>query len=239
MGAAVTDGAASSGARLVSVVVPTYQEANAIGLCLEAVVRAGDGRPFEVIVSDGGSTDATTAIAAAAGARVVGGARGRGGQLQRGAQLARGEVLLFLHADTLLPPQAFSSIAEVLERPGVVGGAFRLAFDDPGGRFRLAAAFANVRARVFGRPWGDQAQFCRRTTFEECGGFPDWPFLEDVEFAARLRKLGRLALLPTPVVTSARRYRHGGVIANALRNQLILGLFALGVPPRRLQRLYW
>jgi rSAM/selenodomain-associated transferase 2 len=221
-----------------AVVVPTCQEATTIECCLSAVAAAAGSRQVDVVVSDSGCDD-TAAVAAAMGARVIVGPRGRGGQLQRGAMAARGEVLLFLHADTLLPANAFELIEQVLGRPEVVGGAFRLAFDAPEFRYRVAAGLANVRAQVLARPWGDQAQFCRRTAFERCGGFPDWPFLEDVELVARLRCVGRLVLLPAAVVTSARRYRRGGLLANTLRNQLILVFFALGVSPQRLQRLYW
>lgn len=221
-----------------AVVVPTCGEAATIERCLQAVRAAAGPWEVDIVVSDSGC-DETASIAATMGARVIVGPRGRGGQLQRGATTARGEVLLFLHADTLLPTNAFELIAAALARPEVVGGAFRLTFDAPAFRYRLAAGLANLRAAALGRPWGDQAQFCRRRTFEQCGGFPDWPFLEDVELVARLRRLGRVVVLPEAVVTSARRYRRGGLLANAGRNQLILLLFAIGVSPRRLQRLYW
>jgi len=168
---------------------------------------------------------------------VVTGAQGRGPQLNLGAQAATAEVLLFLHADTRLPRNAVHLLRQAVES-GAEGGAFLLRFDNELQRFRLAAWLINWRTRLFGVPLGDQAQFVTKEGFLSLGGFRDWPILEDLDFARRLKKRGRMTLLAVPVVTSARRYLQGGLLKTAARNWLIWFFFLIGVSPHRLVRLY-
>lgn len=217
----------------LSIVIPTLNEEHQLKRSLPPAVAAAD----EVWVSDGGSSDRTVPLAESLGARVVSGPTGRGAQLNRGAERAAGEVLLFLHADTRLPPGAAERVLQAMGS-GAVGGGFRLRFDTGHPGMRLAAAGINLRTRLTGCPLGDQAQFVRREAFAALGGFRDWPILEDLEFSRRLKRRGRTVLIADPVVTSPRRYLRGGVVRTLATNWLIFGLYFAGLPPRRLARLY-
>ncbi|MCG8460915.1 MAG: TIGR04283 family arsenosugar biosynthesis glycosyltransferase [Holophagales bacterium] len=218
----------------LAIVIPTLDEEQALPATLE---RALVLTP-EVVVSDGGSRDRTPELAASIGARVVSGPAGRGGQLNRGATATSGEVLLFLHADTLPPPDAREAILACVES-GCVGGGFHSRYAS-GGRLLegLGNRLVRLRTRLSGCPLGDQAQFATRRAFEAVGGFPDWPILEDLELARRLRRHGPTRLLEGPVITSARRFEHRGMLATVVTNWLIWALFFAGVPPHRLARLY-
>ncbi len=191
----------------------------------------------EVVVSDGGSRDETARVAAELGATVVRGAPGRGGQLNRAAAAARSEVFVFLHADSSLPRGALERVRETLAR-GAVGGAFLVAFDSPRRLLRLGARLINLRTRLTRAPLGDQAQFVTREAFEALGGYRDWPILEDLDFIRRLRRHGRIAILPERVTTSARRFEARGVARTVSVNWLIWILYYAGVSPLRLARLY-
>ncbi|MEM9593991.1 MAG: TIGR04283 family arsenosugar biosynthesis glycosyltransferase [Acidobacteriota bacterium] len=216
----------------LQIVIPTLDEATALATVLPHALALAD----EVCVSDGGSRDGTVDLAESAGATVVEGPAGRGGQLNRGAAAGRGDVLLFLHADTVLPTAAPEAVRSCLAG-GAVGGGFRLHYDTPSRLMRLGGRIANWRARLSG-PLGDQAQFARRDVFEAVGGFPEWPILEDLELMRRLRRRGRVRILDEEARTSVRRFERQGVARTVAINYLIWGLFVLGVPPRRLAGLY-
>jgi rSAM/selenodomain-associated transferase 2 len=207
----------------LSIVIPVLDEAAWLGAAL-AALPGGVG--VEVVVVDGGSADGTADLARRfapeAGARglrlvVMEAERGRARQMNAGAARARGEVLLFLHADTLLPPGALPAIAAALARPEVVGGAFRHSFRERGVGLWLVSAASNLRARLWGTLYGDQAIFVRRRAFEALGGFRALPLFEDADLSRRMRRLGRTVLLPLRVRTSARRYLRGGVARTAWR----------------------
>ncbi|HEX6203140.1 MAG TPA: TIGR04283 family arsenosugar biosynthesis glycosyltransferase [Thermoanaerobaculia bacterium] len=217
----------------LAVVVPTLDEAENLRRLVPELVAAFD----EVVVSDGGSADGSAEAARALGARVVVGPAGRGGQLGRGAAACAAEVLLFLHADTRLPPGAPELVRRAIAG-GAVGGAFRLRFDRRPPLLALAERLIAWRTRWTRLPLGDQAQFVTRAAYRAIGGYRDWPILEDLDFARRLKRHGRVAMVDAPVTTAARRYLQGGIVATAARNWLIWGLFACGVSPRRLARLY-
>ena len=221
---------------ILSVVIPTLDEAARIGARLaEPATRAAD----EVIVADGGSRDATVDIARRAGVRVVAAARGRGRQMNAGAAVARGDVLLFLHADAALPDDARAWIEQALADPGVVGGAFRLHTIADVGRNWLGPLLriADIRSHVTRVPYGDQALFVRRAVFEEVGGYPDEPLMEDVALARRLWRVGRLVTVPAYVRVSGRRIlRHP--VTGTLAMWTFPMLYRLGVPPRVLAWLY-
>ena len=202
-----------------------------------SVVRQGLEEGDEVVVADGGSHDDTRARAREAGARVVTSAPGRGVQLNQGARAASGEILLFLHADTVLPTGAGARIREVI-REGAIGGGFRVRFDAEKRLLPLGARVVNLRTRITGCPLGDQAQFIRREVFETLGGFPDWPILEDLDLARRLKRTGPTTLIDAPVTTAARRFLEQGVVRTITTNWLIWALYFVGVSPERLARLY-
>lgn len=207
----------------ISVVIPALNEAERIADCLRAIPPGAE----EVVVSDGGSTDATRDAAAAAGARVVTGARGRGPQMNAGAAATSGETLLFLHADTRLPADAFALVRETLASPAVAGGAFHLAIDGEGWFYRFTARNANIRSKLAGAPYGDQAFFVRRAAFDALGGYRDLPVCEDLEFIRRLRTRGRVRLAPAAVSTSARRWQQHGRLRVTVRNGLLFLRFFL------------
>jgi rSAM/selenodomain-associated transferase 2 len=193
---------------------------------------------LEIIVADGGSSDNTVAIAESFGARVVRADRGRAGQQNRGAAAAGGEILLFLHADTILPAGFGEAVRTCLARPAAVAGAFRLAIAGPGRGLRLIEALANWRSRRLRMPYGDQALFLRRQTFLRLGGFPEQEIMEDFELVRRLRQLGRIELLELAVSTSARRWRQLGPIRTTLINQAIILGYLLGCSPYSLASWY-
>ena len=217
----------------LTIVMPTLDEAEGIAQPLASALAEAD----EVLVVDGGSQDATRERAAASGARVLVGPAGRGCQLNLGARHAKGDVLLFLHADTRLPAGAGERVREAI-RAGAVGGGFFLRFDSRRPVLRGFARMIGLRTRLTRCPLGDQAHFVRRDVFEHLGGYRDWPILEDIDFARRLARQGRVALLSPPVLTSGRRYLAGGPFRTVARNWLILALYFVGVSPHRLQRLY-
>ncbi|MCG8441624.1 MAG: TIGR04283 family arsenosugar biosynthesis glycosyltransferase [Caulobacterales bacterium] len=220
--------------RRVSILIPTLNEAGRIGPLLRSLEPLGAG---EILVIDAGSADGTADIARARPlVRVLTADRGRGLQLDAGAQAATGDILLFLHADTRLPPRAITAITAALADPSVAGGAFRLRFD---ARHPLLALFAAAtRFDTAFTTFGDQAFFVRREAYAAAGGCPPWPLLEDVELRRRLKRVGRFVKLRACVTTSARRFQADGVLRRQLKNAWILALFALGVSPARLSAMY-
>ncbi|MDX1503402.1 MAG: TIGR04283 family arsenosugar biosynthesis glycosyltransferase [Thermoanaerobaculia bacterium] len=217
----------------LGVVIPALDEERRIGAAVGRAVELAD----RVVVADGGSADGTAAVARRAGARVVLSPRGRGVQLNRGAAGLDTDLLLFLHADTELPPEAPRLVREAVAA-GHVGGGFLLRWDSTRPVYRLGERIVNLRTRWTRAPLGDQAQFCTREAFGVLGGFREWPVLEDLDFIRRLGRLGPAAVLPAPVTTSTRRFDRHGLACSIARNWLIVALWAVGVPPRRLGRLY-
>ena len=193
----------------------------------------------EIVVADGGSTDATVALAAAAGARVVDGARGRGCQLAAGTAAAGGAWLLFLHADCRPCPGWAAAVAEFVAAPGAEGraGYFDLALDDPRPAARRVERLAAWRCRALALPYGDQGLLIARALYDAVGGFAALPLMEDVDLVRRLGRR-RLARIGLPCFASARRYRQDGYWRRPLLNLLCLALYFAGVAPRRIARLY-
>ena len=221
----------------LSVVIPTL---NAAGE-LPAVLRSlGEGLEAglirELVISDGGSADATRGIADAAGAVFLEGPAGRGGQLRRGAEAAQGAWLLFLHGDTRLGPGWAGAVRGHLGDRTAQAGYFRLGFRAEGAAPRIVAGWANLRARALGLPYGDQGLLIGRGLCEEIGAYPDSPRTEDVEVARALR--GRLALLPATAWTSAERYQRQGWVRRGGRNLVTLARYLMGADPKRLARGY-
>jgi rSAM/selenodomain-associated transferase 2 len=214
-----------------SVIIPARNEQERIDTCVANVreVADEDGADVEVIVVDGGSDDETALRAAAAGARVVAAAPGRGSQCNAGADVARGEVLLFLHADTLLPAGAFRLLTVEMTRPAIGAGTFRLRFDERHWLFSIYTAFSRFDSVL--TTFGDQCIVIRRELFEGIGGFPEWPLFDDVALLQRARQVTRIRSFPATVITSARRFRREGVIRQSLRNAWYVVQYLLGASP--------
>lgn len=211
----------------ISVIIPTHNEQAQIADTLDSLRGWG---AHEVIVVDGHSDDDTYAIAQSHGALVNKAAPGRANQMNVGADAATGDVVLFLHADTRLPADFVTLARDALGRPGVVAGAFALKIDAPGRSFRLLERLVHWRSRTMQRPYGDQALFLPKASFEELGRFPQAPIMEDYLLTRRLRRRGRIAIIEEPAVTSARRWQTHGVWWTTFVNQLCIALHRLGIP---------
>jgi len=218
----------------IGIVVPVFNEAGILRSALERLCLAAGTLP--VVVADGGSTDGSARIARRFFRTEICPRANRGEQLNRGAQCLTTDVLLFLHADSRLPERFVAHVQQALQDASVVGGCFQLRFDQSHPMLRFYCWFTQFPGRFF--HFGDQGFFVRHEVFEQMGGFRSLPFMEDVDFLRRLRRYGRFAVLPVPVVTSARRFLRRGVIRQQLGNILLVTLFELGVPAERLARLY-
>lgn len=220
----------------LSIVIPTLNESARIK---RSVLHALDLQPIEVIVADGGSGDRTAEIARAAGAVVINSERGRGQQLNAGARDSQGDVLLFLHADCWLEPDARRQIEATLHDQRVVGGAFRQQIDDDRTVFRWLEWGNAARVRWRNLPYGDQGIFLRRKTFELLGGFESVRLMEDVLLMQKLRRNHhRIELLPGPIHVDPRRWLANGVVRQTLKNWTLLAGLRLGITPNRLAQFY-
>jgi rSAM/selenodomain-associated transferase 2 len=223
---------------VIAVVIPALNEALFLPALLADLQRLRHAIPLDVVVADGGSGDGTPGVAAAHGARVVVGPAGRARQLNAGAAVARGEWLLFLHADSRLPAAARRALlGAVVDEPGLAAAVFRFAIDLPPPWKPFLELGQRLRQRLYGLPYGDQGLLIRRDLFLSLGGYPDIPIMEDVAIirSAKRRKV-ELRTLPAALVTSGRRYRARGVLRTWIGNVVLIALYALGVPPRRLAR---
>ncbi len=230
-----TPAARAAGRSGLSIIIPALNEEAQLGATLLAAQRE---HPHEIIVADGGSTDRTVEVARTHDAIVLAAPAGRGRQQNFGADVATGGVLLFLHADTILPANYPELIRTTLARPGTVGGAFQFALDGAFTGRRLIERGTNWRARSRQMPYGDQGLFLRRETFDQLGGFPDQPIMEDYEFVRRLRRLGRIALADGAVTTSGRRWQRLGPWRTTLINSLMVLGYRTGISPDRLATWY-
>jgi rSAM/selenodomain-associated transferase 2 len=225
----------ASSAAWLSVIVPALNEEDRIGAAVSSAWEAGAD---EVIVADGGSRDATAERARASGARVIAARRGRASQMNAGAAAARGDAYLFLHADSILPRDARTRVAEALAAPEVGGGAFRMRIHRAGIWWRVATALAQARAHWWSITLGDQGIFVRREVFEDLGGFRELPILEDLDLVDRLRNRALFRVSRSEVRSSARRWEQRGVLRTSLVNAWILFRYKCGARPEDLASLY-
>ena len=219
----------------ISIIIPAVNEARVIEKTLASTQT---GTNVEVIVADGGSQDNTVAIASAYGAKVLSVPKGRAKQMNLGATAATGEILLFLHADTRLPLGFDVMVRAALVKPNAIAGAFRLQIDSPLSSLRLIEWGVNWRSRLLQMPYGDQAIFLRSSLFHQLGQFPDLPMMEDFELVRRLKRNGRIVILPAPVLTSPRRWLKQGVCQTTLKNQIAIIAYLLGVSPKKIAAWY-
>jgi rSAM/selenodomain-associated transferase 2/rSAM/selenodomain-associated transferase 1 len=221
--------------KFLSIIIPTLNEEKNISHVLDHLKDLEHG---EVIVADGGSRDRTVFIAEEMGVKVISSDPGRGEQLNAGAARAKGDILLFLHADSMLPEEYAALVREAMSDPEIVGGAFSVRFQPLLPLLKITQKTIKWRSKIFKLPFGDQALFVRASIFRQLGGFANIPLMEDVEFVKRLRKCGKLAFIPEPVTTSSRLFIRQGVLQTTLKNKIIFFCYYLGISPERLARMY-
>ncbi|MCL1463987.1 TIGR04283 family arsenosugar biosynthesis glycosyltransferase [Argonema galeatum] len=245
----------------ISIIIPVLNEANNI---TKTVLLVKDAVNVEVIVVDGGSQDETVAIVNSLGIKLLSSPPQRAKQMNAGAALASGDILLFLHADTLLPANFDTMVRQTLagekckenspiqnpifspplKRGGwggsqpPIAGAFELGINSKIRGIRLVEKMVNLRSRFFSLPYGDQAIFLKADVFRDIGGFPELPIMEDFVFIRRLRELGKIEIVPVPVLTSGRRWQKLGVLKTTLINQIMIIGYFLGISPKKLARFY-
>ncbi len=219
----------------ISVIIPCLNEED----YLEKTLKHMQGLQgnFELIVVDGGSSDKTLNIAKSFDrVQATVAQKGRANQMNHGAQMASGEILLFLHADTFLPSNAYRSITEHLQKSGYIGGSFMLKLDKEHPILRFYTWCSRLSWEFF--TYGDHAMFMKKQIFQHIGGYRSIPFMEDVEIQKRLRKAGKFRKLQISVTTSARRFEQTGTIKQLVADVLLVGLYKLGVAPSRLKKFY-
>jgi rSAM/selenodomain-associated transferase 2 len=216
----------------ISIVIPTLNAAATLPATLAAL-----GTVEEILIADGGSEDRTTAIAKAAGVRVVEAKRGRGSQLAAGIGMASAEWLLLLHADTRLAPEWRQDAAGHMRGDRSKAAYFRFALDSADPRARVLERLVTWRCGVLALPYGDQGLLIHRQTLHDVGGMRPLPLMEDVDL---IRRLGRRRLigLNARAVTSAAKWERDGWYRRSWRNLLCLSLWHLGMPPGRIARIY-
>ena len=225
----------------ISIVIPALNEARSLAQVLENILTLPN---VEQIVVDGGSSDDTIAIAQGLGVKVITSEQGRARQMNAGAKVATGEILLFLHADTFLPLEGDRMVRETLQpplttgKPSPVAGAFALKIDSDLPSLRWIERLVNWRSKWRQMPYGDQAIFLTAATFWELGGFPEQPIMEDFELMRQLQRRGKIAIVSTPAITSARRWLRLGVWKTTFINQSIVIAYLMGVSPARLAAWY-
>jgi rSAM/selenodomain-associated transferase 2 len=220
----------------ISVIIPTLNEAESLQQTIEAVGNLGEN--IEIIVVDGGSSDATIEITESRKVKIIHSKRGRGTQLHAGANGASGDILWFLHADTIPSNETITQLKTALENPNIVGGNFTICFDGN----KQAARFMTwlyPNLRKIGLLYGDSAIFVRREVYEKIGGFKNLSLFEDLEFINRLKKQGNLAYLPAKVTTSSRRFEKRSFILTFLHWTIFQVLYWFGVNPNWLAKMYY
>jgi rSAM/selenodomain-associated transferase 2 len=222
----------------ISVIVPVLDEEAILEQALKRLRALGQ---CEIIVSDGGSSDRSLEIASGIADIVIRSECGRGIQMRKGAGAAKGGILIFVHADCTLPDGVFDAVRRALSRPGVSACAFDIRIDEDGLAYRIIERLANIRSRAFRTPYGDQALAITRETYESTGGHPQWPLMEDIEIARRIRAHGgRIEFVRSEVIVSSRRWKKRGIVRTTLLDwTLVTAHTVFGVSPERLGRIYY
>jgi rSAM/selenodomain-associated transferase 2 len=220
-----------------SIVVPMLNEAPDLPHLL-ARLSALERQGNEVLIVDGGSDDGSADLAVRAGLRVLSSPPGRARQMNLGAAHASGDVLLFLHADTLLPEGALITVCRAMQKSGAPWGRFDVVIDGSHPMLRVVARLMNLRSRWTGIATGDQAIFVTREAFDAVGGFPDQPLMEDIELSRRLLLRARPVCIDDPVLTSGRRWESRGVWRTVLLMWRLRWAYWRGTPADQLARLY-
>ncbi len=219
----------------LSVVIPMLNEAENIDTTLS---RIKNGTNVEIITVDGGSTDGTVEKARAHGVNVYNSSKSRAAQMNQGFLQTTGEIVVFLHADTLLPVDYDVLVRTTLEDPHIICGAFSLEINSHHKGLRIIENMTYFRAKYLQMPYGDQALFMRSHTFRESGGFPEIPLMEDFELVRRLKRMGKIKIVQVPAITSGRRWEEVGIWRTTVINQIVIILYYLGVSPNTLYKMY-
>ncbi len=223
----------------ISVIIPVLHE-NSISLILDHLRKISSGYNIEIIIADGDENASTICLVKDPEIRTLISPGGRAVQMNRAAVLARGNILLFLHADTMLPADAFALIKQVMENSKFAGGAFDLGFDTRLLIFNLIAIIGSLKHRITRVPYGDQAIFIDRKRFEQIGGYKEMPIMEDIYLMKLIKKSGwRIKILHCRVQTSPRKWLSEGVWYTIFRNWVIQILYLLGMSPERLVGYYY
>jgi len=222
-----------------SIIIPVLNETGIINAAIRHLRSRASGFSHEIIVSDGDESGTTINAIRPCTVITCTGPPGRALQMNRGAALATGRVLVFVHADTLLPDNAFNAIRAALSRPRIAAGAFDLGFASDRMAFKLIGHAASLRSRLTRIPYGDQGIFIRTRLFRQMGGYSPIPLMEDIDLMRRIRRRGlSIDIISQPVSTSPRKWESRGILLTTLRNLTLSTLFYLGVSPVRLARYY-
>jgi rSAM/selenodomain-associated transferase 2 len=222
-----------------SIIIPVLHESKIINALLDSLEQLKSEGSFEIIVVDGSQTQDTLQVISRENVMKFASPQGRGRQMNEGAAHATGDILVFLHADTFLPSDAFSLIESTLQDKRYVGGAFTLHIRPSTWFLNMMAAYSTLRSQISRAPYGDQVIFLRKTIFDAIGGYADIPLMEDVELMRRIkRKKGKILILPNPVFTSDRRWHQEGAFYTLLRDNIIIFLYLCGVPAEKLAKYY-
>ena len=223
---------------LISVIIPVLHEKDINQLLSDLLDKKG-GEPLELIVVDGDPMGSTLALISRQSVKKIISSKGRALQQNKGAEKAMGDVLLFLHADTRLPPEFCRLIRDAVQS-GCSGGAFELCIDSPHPFLKLVSKVASLRSRITRIPYGDQAIFVTRELFLRINGFPEIPLMEDIALMQKVKKSrARFKIMPDKARTSARKWIKDGMIYTSLRNPFLAMLYYVGVSPRVLVKLYY
>lgn len=224
--------------QVISIVIPTYNEAGNIGELLQELTAVPE---VEIIVVDGGSCDRTPELVADYPVKFIATHPGRAAQMNLGAKAAQGEILLFLHADSRLPENFVQLITKTFspyQPKKWIAGAFELEISGDIPELRMVEKLVHWRSHFLQFPYGDQGIFLRAETFAEVGGFPDLPIMEDFQLVRQLQKLGKIAIVPAKIKTSPRRWQKLGVWQTTIINQLVILAFFLGISPEKIANFY-
>ena len=216
--------------KIFSIIIPVYHEEK----INETIKQISKYENCEIIVCDIEEADTIKRIATK-NVKTLTSKKGRAHQMNAGAKIAKGEVLIFLHADTILPDDALESIHEVTTK----AGAYDLGINNKRFIFRIIELFSSIRSRLTRIPYGDQTIFISRKLFEEIGGYEDLEIMEDVALMRKLKRRNEaITIINKKVLTSSRRWEKDGVIYTTLRNWVLISLYFLGVSPKKLIKYY-
>ena len=219
----------------ITIIIPTLNESGYIDKTCKHLKKMDSN--IELIIVDGGSSDDTMALGSRHG-RVISSKRGRAIQMNAGALKATGKILWFLHADCLPHPESIHKIKEVVSAEGVIAGAFEYLLDGNGSLYRISEYLSNRKNRFLNLIYGDMGIFVDAQIFKQLGGFREIPIMEDMDFCKRIKKVGKIVILPYCILTSARRWKKEGPFKNIIRNWALQLGWALGVSPLYLVRWY-